>query len=86
MNIDHCIKSFVYGWNEYIKTTKIRGVPNLPKSLEGTHLPFIGKLKLGQQRISEDQRGVVEGLQSVNSHKAKALVHYMLREGVGIGS
>lgn len=58
----------------------------ISKSLEGTHLPFIGKLKLGQQRISEDQRGVVEGLQSVNSHKAQALVHYMLRKGVGIGS
>jgi len=45
-----------------------------------------GKLKLGQQRISEDQRGVVEGLQSVDSHKAQALVNYMLRKGVGIGS
>ena len=45
-----------------------------------------GKLKLGQQRISEDQRGVVEGLQSVDSYGAKALVHYMLRKGVGIGS
>jgi transcriptional regulator len=45
-----------------------------------------GKLKLGQQRTSEDQRGVVEGLQSVNSHRAQALVHYMLGKGVGIGS
>lgn len=44
-----------------------------------------GKLKLGQERIPEDQRGVVEGLQSVNSHQAQALVHYMLRKGVGIG-
>ena len=44
-----------------------------------------GKLKLGQQRVSEDQRGVVEGLQSANSRKARALVHYMLREGIGIG-
>ena len=45
-----------------------------------------GKLKLGQQRTSEDQRGVVKGLQSVNSHKAQALVDYMLREGVGTGN
>jgi transcriptional regulator len=45
-----------------------------------------GKVKLCQQRVSEDQSGVVEGLQSVDSHGAKALVHYMLRKGVGIGS
>ena len=45
-----------------------------------------GKLKLGQQRVSEDQRGVVEGLQSANSYKAQALVDYMLREGIGIGN
>jgi transcriptional regulator len=45
-----------------------------------------GKLKLGQQRVPEDQRGVVKGLQSVNSHEAKALIHYMQRKGVGIGS
>lgn len=45
-----------------------------------------GKLKLGQQRISEDQKGVVEGLQSVNSHTAQALVDYMVRKGVGTGS
>jgi len=45
-----------------------------------------GKLKLGQQRVSEDQRGVVKGLQSANSHDAQALVDYMLRQGIGIGS
>lgn len=45
-----------------------------------------GKLKLGQQRTPEDQRGVVKGLQSANSHKTRALVDYMLREGVGIGN
>jgi len=44
-----------------------------------------GKLKLGQERIPEDQIGVIEGLKSVKSYKAQALVHYMLREGVGIG-
>ncbi len=44
-----------------------------------------GKLKLGQQRSNEDQKGVVKGLQEQDNTDAQALVKYMLEHKIGIG-
>jgi transcriptional regulator len=44
-----------------------------------------GKLKLGQQRSNEDQKGVVRGLQDQDNTDAQALAKYMLEHKIGIG-
>ena len=45
-----------------------------------------GKRKLGQQRSSDDQRGVVAGLRNSGRREAADLLDYMSHTGLGLGT
>ncbi len=44
------------------------------------------KLKLGQHRKPEDQKGVVAGLERAGDHDSTGLLNYMRTKSIGIGS
>ncbi len=60
----------------------------LANAIVGVKIPIKqieGKLKLGQHRSLDDQRGVVAGLSAVNHPRADELLTYMQQLEVGIG-